>query len=453
MDLACSASLQVEELYRALAPAAFFQKLNQEFPCSERGIYRSALVIWLMMRQQLFGGGTLAEAVAQVVRGQPSSLLPNHKRVREGTVSSRTGAYSQARRRLSLDVLEKVYQRLFEETEKLHQDASSAAHAYVMDGSGLGLPHTRELRREFPPARNQHGVSHWPVMRIVVAHHLSSGAAVQPCWGPMFGKKAVSEQALAERLLPRLPPHSTIVADRNFGVFSVTYAAHCRQHHVVLRMTKARAERLRGGSLPKKESDCDVVWKPSRNDRRSHPSLPGDACLSGRLIVRRLKRHSQVIVLYLFTTLPLPADEIVELYGRRWNIETDLRSLKQTVQLGRLRSLSTQMVAKEILTSVMAYNLVRAVQVAAAASAGIKPRDLSFSYVQTIVNLWFPDLLDALNSGLFPNRFARMLTAAAQTKLPKRRRRRKYPRAIWGRPQEWARRTVGKTHPRLKGGK
>lgn len=444
---------QLNELYRTLAPAAFFQKLSEDLQLSERGIYVPTLVIWLMMQQQLFGGGTLNEAVAQVVRGEPSNLLPNHKRIREGTVSSRTGAYSRARKRLSIDVLEKVNRRLFEETLKLHRDASGAAHAFLVDGSGLVLPHTPELRREFPPARNQHGVSHWPVMRIVVAHNLTSGAAVQPCWGPMFGKKAVSEQALAERLFPRLPAKSTIVADRNFGVFSVAYAAHCQQHHVVVRMTKARAERLRGGSLPKRKSECDVVWRPSRADRRSHPALPHDACLSGRLIVRHLKRHGQVIVLYLFTTLPRPADEIVELYGRRWNIETDLRSLKQTVRLGYLRSLSKQMVHKEILAAIMAYNLVRTVQLVAAQSAGIDPRHLSFSNVQTVVNLWFPSLTGARTSSQFLKLFTRMLIAATQAKLPNRRRRRKYPRAIWGRPQEWARRTVGNKSPRLKGGK
>ena len=449
MELPSSEALH--ELYRTLAPAAFFQELKQEFPCSERGIYISQVVIWLMLRQQLFGQGTLAEAVEQVVLGQPSSLLPNHKRVREGTVSSRTGAYSQARTRLSVAMLEKVAQRIFEETLKPHRDAGRGEGVYLMDGSGLVLPHTPGLAREFPPATNQHGVSHWPVMRIVVAHNLASGAAVQPCWGPMFGKKAVSEQSLTERLLQRLPPRSTVVGDRNFGVFSVAFAAHRQKHFVVVRMTKARAQRLMGGSLPKRKTDCGVEWKPSRDDRRSHPTIPRDACLRGRLIVRHLKRHGQVIVLYLFTTLQLPADEIVALYGRRWNIETDLRSLKQTVRLGHLRSLSTQMVTKELITGVMAYNLVRTVQMAAAQWAAIDPRELSFSKVQTIVNAWFPILMDVHTPEQFSKLLARMLTAAAQAKLPKRRRR-SYPRAIWGRPQEWPRRTVGNKPGHVTGG-
>lgn len=451
MELPSSEALQ--ELYRTLAPAAFFQELAREFPGSERGIYLPHVVIWLMLRQQLFGQGTLAEAVQQVVLGQPSSLLPNHKRVREGTVSSGTGAYSQARKRLSVALLEKVSQRIFAETLQPQRDAGPTAGVYLIDGTGLVLPHTPELVRAFPPATNQHGVSHWPVMRIMVAHNLASGAALQPCWGPMFGKKAVSEQSLTEQLLQCLPPQSTVVGDRNFGVFSVAFAAHSQGHSVLVRMTKARAQRVKGGSLPKRRTDCPVEWKPSRDDRRSHPTIPQDACLRGRLIVRHLKRHGQVIVLYLYTTLQLPADEIVELYGRRWNIETDLRSLKQTVRLGQLRSLSTEMVTKELITGVMAYNLVRTVQMAAAQWVGIDPRDLSFSMVQAIVKVWFPLLIDARSQEQFFKLLARMLTAAGQAKLPKRHRRRSYPRAIWGRPQEWPRRTVANHRRDAKGGK
>lgn len=444
----------LHELYRTLAPATFFQELKAEFPSSQRGIYLPEVVIWLMLRQHLFGQGTLAEAVEQVVLGQPSNLLPDHKRIRDGTVSSCTGAYSQARTRLPVPLLEKAGQHMFDGTLRPHREFEGDPNVYLMDGSGLLLPHTQELVRAFPPATNQHGVSHWPVMRVVVAHNLISGAAVQPCWGPMFGKKAVSEQALSEQLFQRLPPRSTVVADRNFGVFSVAFAAHSQGHTVVVRMTKARAQRLMGGSLPKKTADCDVEWKPSRDDRRAHPTLPADATLGGRLIVRHLKRHRQVIVLYLFTTLQLPADEIVKLYGLRWNIETDLRTLKQTVRLGHLRSLSTQMVTKELLTGIMAYNLVRTVQIAAAQLVGIDPRELSFARVRTIVNAWLPLLMDAPDQKQLSKLLTRMLTAAAQAKLPKRWKRRSYPRAIWGRPQEWPRRTSGnKRRIKIKGGK
>ena len=76
---------------------------------------------------------------------------------------------------------------------------------FLLDGTTLQLAHTPELCDDFPPAGNQHGVSHWPILQLVVAHELSTGLALRPEFGPMYGPEATSELALALRVLPRLP--------------------------------------------------------------------------------------------------------------------------------------------------------------------------------------------------------------------------------------------------------
>jgi hypothetical protein len=63
--------------------------------------------------------------------------------------------------------------------------------------------------------------------------------------------------------------------------------------------------------------------------------LPEQAAVSGRLIVCANPSRPHEL-LYLFTTLELPVAEIVDIYGLRWNVETDLRSLKRTVGLHQL---------------------------------------------------------------------------------------------------------------------
>ena len=80
----------------------------------------------------------------------------------------------------------------------------------------------------YPPAENQHGESHWPVMKIAVMHHVATALAMDPQFGPMYGAEAVSEQRLAEPLIDGLPPASVLIGDRNFGVFSVMWHAHWR---------------------------------------------------------------------------------------------------------------------------------------------------------------------------------------------------------------------------------
>ena len=66
----------------------------------------------------------------------------------------------------------------------------------------------------------------------------------------------------------------------------------------------------------------------------------------------------------------------------RWNVETDLRSLKRTVGLHQLNCKSPDVVENELLLAIAAYNPVRAVMCLAARRAHITPRQLSFSFVQ-----------------------------------------------------------------------
>src|ERR1019366_5057348 len=97
---------------------------------------------------------------------------------------------------------------------------------------------------------------------------------------------------------------------RNFGVFSVAYAGAQSGHPVLLRLTHSRAKRLAGEEL-RDGLDRAVVWKASPADRRSHPDLPRESCLEGRLIVRRVSPDNggEPFLLALFTTLPSSAEQ------------------------------------------------------------------------------------------------------------------------------------------------
>src|SRR5258708_38979180 len=149
---------------------------------------------------------------------------------------------------------------------------------------------------------------------------------------------------------------------------------------MLLRLQYGRARKIAGGSLPPAPSERRVEWRPSPDDRRAHPELPADAVIRGRLIEGQVEgQNGKVGELYLFTTLEEALEKLVELYGRRWNIELDIRSLKQSLRLHSLSSQSPQGVAKELLMAIAGYNLVRSIQVAAPRKANLKPRQLSFS--------------------------------------------------------------------------
>jgi hypothetical protein len=304
-------------------------------------------------------------------------------------------------------------------------------NVFVLDGSTLELESRPELQKRYPPPRNQHGRGHWPMLRLVVMHDLGTGLAQVPHWGPANGPESLSEQALAEQAIEALPAGSTILADRNFGIFSVAYAARRRGMAVVLRMTEVRARKLVGpisrpGAYP-------VIWKPSRWDGGKQRQWPEAAQVEGKLIAARVGRGKSKQWLYLFTTSERPTEEALELYGRRWTIETDLRSLKRTVQLQHLRAQSEDMMEKEILMAISAYNLVRAVMCMASQRSRIDPRQLSFASVLTVVDAAWPKLLQASTKEQHDREFLRVLDLAAQCTLPQRRKRRSYPRYAWRR--------------------
>ncbi len=420
------------ELYRKIVSPRVVQDLVRQHGLRWRTrIYPLGVVLWLMIRQRLEAPGTLAQAVSQRVRGRWGPLLPRGRR-RRRTVSARTGGYCRARKRVPKAVLEEITQYLTAALQKHLQehDRSGARPVYVIDGSTLQLQHRAELLRNYPPAQNQYGRSHWSILQVAVLHEARSGLALLPAWGPMYGSRAVSEQDLAEQLLDQLPPEAVLLGDRNLGIFHTAYAAQQRQKAVVVRLTKSRAGKLGGRRLPA-GTDRALVWKPSSADRKAHPGLSAEASVAGRLLVCALAGRRER--LYLFTTLDLPAQEVVQLYGLRWNIETDLRSLKQTVRLHQLTGKSLDMVEKELLAAIAAYNLVRTVMCLAAREANVEPRQLSFSQVLYLVNAFWPDLLAANAPSHCKRELRRLIRLAGGCKLPKRPHSRSYPRAVWGR--------------------
>jgi hypothetical protein len=257
--------------------------------------------------------------------------------------------------------------------------------------------------------------------------------AARPCWGPMYGEQAVSEQALAKQILQRLPKDGVVMGDINFGVFSVAWDAQESHHPALLRLQEARARRIAGGFLPPANSERWVEWRPSRDDRRAHPKLPADAVVRGRLIVAHVTgEHGERIRLCLFTTLEEPREVLVEVYRRRWAIELDIRSLKQTLRLHSLTSKSPAMADKELLLAIAGYNLVRSVQMEAARQANLEPRELSFSRVQAVVMTAVPRLATTTDAAQWEAEYQQVLLWAAQGKLPNRPHQRSYPRAVWG---------------------
>jgi hypothetical protein len=100
--------------------------------------------------------------------------------------------------------VEKSSDHIFQQLVAQLSDAPDpAARTFLLDGSSVRAAHSQQLCDAYPPGSNQHGESHWPLIRVLVAHDLHTGLAIRPEWGPMHGAEAVSEQGLLERAIER----------------------------------------------------------------------------------------------------------------------------------------------------------------------------------------------------------------------------------------------------------
>ena len=412
--------------------AGVVEHLEREIrPKPRRSIYSAPVVIWLMMVQRLLPRGTLASSVEALLSGAADPLLSGCDRARRKRISRRTGGYSQGRQRVPQLFCKQVLAELITRLHGILQPGAGPA-AYILDGSSLELEASPYLRKLYPPAENQNGQAHWPVLRIVVLHELETGLAEQPHWGAMYGSAAVSEQELAEKAMDALARGSLVVGDRNFGIFSIAWAAQQRGLQVLTRMTEKRARKLLGGPISA-AGEWVVRWTASRSDARRHGGMPADAYVEGRLMAVRIGRGKSKEWLYLFTTTTGPQEHVVALYGKRYRIETDLRSLKRTVRLHHISARTESMMQKELLMAIAAYNLVRAVMALAARRHNLDPRQLSFTFVLDLVNAFWPRLQTTTDEDAYRAQVLALLDAAAQGTHPKRKKRRSYPRAVWHR--------------------
>ena len=253
----------------------------------------------------------------------------------------------------------------------------------LIDGTLLATLANPELSPEYPPARNQHGTSDWCQLRCVAAFAWPGGAAQAACQAPT----STSEQALAWEIFRQSAPGTLSVGDRNFGVFSVLQAARHHRQEVLVRLTATRAKRL-GGSHWQSGQQQLVTWTPTPHDQL-HAQAEATPVI-GRLIFLRVEREGfKTVELWLFTTLleggEFTPQVLLELYGIRWQAETNFNALKTRLNLRELSARTPEMVRKEFYAALIAYNLICEAIQSCAQTLKVSEQKISFQAVRRAV--------------------------------------------------------------------
>jgi hypothetical protein len=239
-----------------------------------------------------------------------------------------------------------------------------------------------------------------------------------------------SEQALLRPLLTGLRQGDLLLADRHFAGANL----YCEYLSAGLNFLTRVHQRLRVSRLRPLNGYAanDFVTDMPIGDiyRRKDAALP--ASVRVRLIQATVRLRGQREVVWFVTSLldntSYPAAELVELYARRWRVETLFLQLKVRLSADVLRSKTPQGTLKEISARMVALNVVRAIMLEAATVHGQDPMTLSFAHSLRAILAFAPALATAAAWKL-PTIYEAMLHEIAACRVTHRPGRQE-PRAV-----------------------
>ena len=394
----------------------------------EAGMWRerlySPLITVVMFIEQVLGADHSCQGA--VAQGMSSRVA-----LGQAPCSLNTGPYCKARLRLNLNLVE----RLGREIGARLCAAQPAPWLWrgrnvkLVDGTTVSMPDTAENQKAFPQSRQQKPGLGFPLARLLGIVSLSCGAVLEWASGPCEGKKT-GETALLWGLMSQFGKGDIVIADRYFaGYFGISRLWQ-RGADVVIRQHQLRRTDFRRGRRLGKR-DHVVNWtrphRPSWMDPGTYANTPES------IVMREVRVGDLTLVTTLLDAHEVDKLELADLYGKRWQIELDFRSIKTVMQMEILRCKSPEMVRKEIAVHLLAYNLVRTVMAQAAELAHVTPRQLSFKATLQVLNA-FEENLRFCPRARLTVRHTIVLASIGQAILPVRPDRFE-PRAVKRRPK------------------
>ena len=419
----------------------------------QKDIFSTDIVLWAFLAQTLRDGkgAACAAAVADIA----TYMLQTGQRPPSGD----TGDYCRARAKLSLPALRRL---VVESAGQLERDADPSwlwkgLHAKLVDGFTFTMPDTPENQQAFPQLASQTPGVGFPIARCCTVVSLATACVLDMAIGPYEGKQT-GENALFRDLLEIFHPKDVAVFDRYYCSFMMLAMLSLGGVHVCARLHQRRSSDFRRGCRLG-EGDHRITWtRPARPPWMSEAQYQR---IPQTLTLRELRFDvtvpgRRVEALTVITTLTdpeaYPKEEIAALYGFRWNVELDIRNIKQTLGLDHVRCKTPDMVRRELWVTLLAYNLIRKVMATSAAIHAKQPRHLGFTLgCQTILSSWM-----LLSTGLCCHTRAMHTTLLAHIAAHEvanrpgrieprvlKRRRHRYP--LMKRPRDQLRAELGKT--------
>ena len=325
------------DFFNVLTSSQMLATTEAHLPKHRERLYPPTVTLSMFMRQTLEEDASCQKAVnGWAAQRAADGLSP---------MSVRTGAYCRARQRLPLAMVQELAR---ETARQLHELAMPAwrwrgRSVKLVDGTGISMPDTAPSQSRFPqPSSQAPGVGS-PLACLGVVICLATGAVLQAAIGAHSGKGS-GELALFGDLQTAFEAGDVMLADALYcNYFLIASLMACEVDVVMAQHGSRKTDFRRGKSLGK----CDhiVKWikpaRPSWMTRDEYQSFPKE------LTLRESRRNQRVLVTTMINPRKLSQDDLSQLYGKRWNVELDLRNIKTTMGMDVLHCQTPEMNEKE----------------------------------------------------------------------------------------------------------
>ena len=340
----------------------------------KKRLFDPFVTLWAFLSQVLDTDKTCHNAVSKIIAHLAESEVE--------IPSSDTSAYCQARSRLPENLLDKIFNSSALNLEKkvAEEQLWCGRNVKVIDGSTVSMPDTIENQKEYPQPSSQKPGCGFPIAKIGVIFSLVTGAAVALCIDVLN----THDIKLARKLYSFIKPNDVLLGDRAFCAYADMVAITKLGCDAVFRKHQSRATTMQKGKIV---GDCDklVTWyKPktclkglSKDEFDALPQSMTVREIYYYIVIPGFRTERVSLITTLLDTATYSTLEIVGLYGKRWDVELNLRHLKTTLGMDILRCKTPSMVRKEIYVYLLAYNLLRSLMWKACTTYNITPNRLS----------------------------------------------------------------------------
>jgi hypothetical protein len=374
-------------------------------------------IVWLVIGMGLLRDRPITEVVRHLDLALPTSKS-------KGVASS---SITEGRQRVGAKPLEWLWVRTASQWGHASADRYRwrGLALYGVDGTSLRLPDSDENRDYFGGQRGSRGDSGYPQMRLVVLMALRARVLAAASFGPYD-----SELRYAADLWPSVPDNSLTLVDRGFLSANILMPLEAggAHRHWLTRAKSSSSWRVLKQLGP---GDAWVEFSVSDHAQKQNDDLP-KTWIVRAIDYQRDGHDKQVLLTSLTDADRYPAEEIIDLYHERWDLElgydeikTDLLEREETI-----RSKSPEAVAQEMCGVLIAYNLVRLEMERIAAELDVPPNRISFvAALRFIRDEWHWSWITR-SPGAIPRHIADMREKIRRFLLPPRRPERSYPRSV-----------------------